>query len=206
MHPIEHLIYQLRSAPVRTYPFPHIWLENVFPLAYYQRLCEALIGDFRFQQIAAYPNRQFCNDLPPDLMKDLSSLRLAATIRDLFRLSCDMEGWIRWTRDGCGYSLGPHTDTTSKVASLLFYMPSKSQDEGPWGTSLYLPKEPVDDDGQKHWRFDKFHLIHTFPFQANTCLAFPRADNSWHGVEPIVSNIQRDMIVYTLNHRTGGSK
>jgi hypothetical protein len=35
-HAEEHLIYQILNAPVRDYPFPHAFIENVFPNDYYQ--------------------------------------------------------------------------------------------------------------------------------------------------------------------------
>ncbi|HYC49398.1 MAG TPA: hypothetical protein VED01_28305 [Burkholderiales bacterium] len=34
----EHVIYRIATAPLRPYPFPHIYVENVFPAAYYAAL------------------------------------------------------------------------------------------------------------------------------------------------------------------------
>jgi hypothetical protein len=34
----EHAIYQIANAPLRLYPFPHIYVESVFPAAFYSAL------------------------------------------------------------------------------------------------------------------------------------------------------------------------
>ena len=38
-NPVEqHVLYQIFNAPVRTYPYPHIYVENVFPEDFYREL------------------------------------------------------------------------------------------------------------------------------------------------------------------------
>ena len=34
----EHVIYQLANAPLRPYPFPHLYVESIFPPEYYAEL------------------------------------------------------------------------------------------------------------------------------------------------------------------------
>ena len=34
----EHVIYQVANAPLRPYPFPHVYVENVFPEDFYAKL------------------------------------------------------------------------------------------------------------------------------------------------------------------------
>lgn len=34
----EHVIYQMLNAPLRKYPFPHIFVEEIFPKEFYQEL------------------------------------------------------------------------------------------------------------------------------------------------------------------------
>ncbi len=34
----EHVIYQILNTPLREYPFPHVYVENIFPDDYYQDL------------------------------------------------------------------------------------------------------------------------------------------------------------------------
>ena len=38
-NPVEqHVLYQIFNAPVRNYPYPHIYVENVFPEDFYREL------------------------------------------------------------------------------------------------------------------------------------------------------------------------
>ena len=37
-----HLAYKLGNAPINTFPFPHLYLENVFPLEFYKRIQQNL--------------------------------------------------------------------------------------------------------------------------------------------------------------------
>ena len=48
----EHVKYQIANTPVRQYPFPHFFVENVFPDEYYQKILEHWPGADRFQSIA----------------------------------------------------------------------------------------------------------------------------------------------------------
>jgi hypothetical protein len=34
----QHVIYQISNAPLREYPYPHIWVEGVFPMDFYARM------------------------------------------------------------------------------------------------------------------------------------------------------------------------
>ncbi|MFZ9635477.1 MAG: hypothetical protein ACO3EK_16795, partial [Alphaproteobacteria bacterium] len=40
----RHAIYQIAHAPLRTYPFPHVFVEDVLPAAFYRRLLANLPG------------------------------------------------------------------------------------------------------------------------------------------------------------------
>lgn len=49
---LEHVKYQLANTPVRKYPFPHFFVENVFPEDYYQQILANWPGEDRFKSIA----------------------------------------------------------------------------------------------------------------------------------------------------------
>jgi hypothetical protein len=101
--------------------------------------------------------------------------------------------------DRTDYSLGPHTDTTSKVVSVLFYLPGDDRLEK-HGTSLYVPRKPgFTCQGGPHYLFDGFERVATMPFLPNTMFAFVKTDNSFHGVEPIAdAGISRYLLLYDL--------
>ncbi len=64
----EYVKYRIANTPVRAYPFPHFFVENVFPQAYYEQILENWPGTDRFQSIAetgrtsggAYKERHVC--------------------------------------------------------------------------------------------------------------------------------------------------
>ena len=37
-----HVLYQIVNAPIRTFPFPHVYVENVFPQDYYREMRDRL--------------------------------------------------------------------------------------------------------------------------------------------------------------------
>jgi hypothetical protein len=70
-----HLAYSVGNAPVRHFPFPHIYVENVFPDDFYRRLREHLPPKKNFTTLKAlkrvsgdYPETRFVLPLEPDLI------------------------------------------------------------------------------------------------------------------------------------------
>jgi len=102
-------------------------------------------------------------------------------------------------RDGSSYSLGPHTDSPSKVLSLLFYLPPDDS-MAHLGTSIYVPNDPqFRCEGGPHYDFARFRRVCTMPYVPNTVFAFMKTTNSFHGVEPIAEQgIRRDLMLYDI--------
>ena len=101
--------------------------------------------------------------------------------------------------DRVRYALGPHTDTPSKVITLLFYLPS--DDSRPHlGTSIYAPRDPsFRCPGGPHYPFEQFERVVTMPYLPNTLFAFFKTDNSFHGVEPIRDpDYRRHLLLYDI--------
>ncbi len=48
----EHVKYRIANTAVREYPYPHFFVENVFPDAYYRQIVEFWPGMDQFQSIA----------------------------------------------------------------------------------------------------------------------------------------------------------
>lgn len=86
-----------------------------------------------------------------------------------------------------GYFLGPHTDRSDRIATLIFYLPET--DKNPeLGTSLFNPKQKgfVDsEETRKHYLFDKFDTVYTAPYVPNSAFFFPQTNYGFHGVLPI---------------------
>ena len=101
--------------------------------------------------------------------------------------------------DRVRYALGPHTDTPSKVITLLFYLPA--DDSRPHlGTSIYTPRDPAFScPGGPHHPYDLFDRVVTMPYLPNTLFAFFKNDRSFHGVEPIRDrDYRRHLLLYDV--------
>jgi hypothetical protein len=164
-----HFTYNLQSARVRPWPFPHVYYENVFPADFYASLVETMQDpeDFtpiaahgnvkRFDGTTAYPDRYVAlldeetEGLSPEwntATKVFRSLETRSAMLDKFidvvrpRLYKNPELGVdlQLIRDKTDYALGPHTDHPRRYVVLLVYLPKT--DENPHlGTSLYIPDD-----------------------------------------------------------------
>ena len=74
----EHVIYQLANAPLRPYPYPHLYAESIFPPEYYAELRDnwpkasqlAPLDSMGRVPKGAYPER-FVMPLTPEKVQDL---------------------------------------------------------------------------------------------------------------------------------------
>jgi hypothetical protein len=103
-----------------------------------------------------------------------------------------------YVRDYTGYELGPHTDSKSKVITVLFYLaPDTSRPD--LGTSMYTPrKEGMTCAGGPHYRYKDFVRTATMPYLPNSMFAFFKNDKSWHGVEPVEPGIERNLLLFDI--------
>jgi hypothetical protein len=101
--------------------------------------------------------------------------------------------------DRVRYALGPHTDTPTKVITLLFYLPADASHPH-LGTSIYVPRDPsFRCAGGPHYPFEQFERVVTMPYLPNTLFAFVKTDNSFHGVEPIRDrDYRRHLLLYDI--------
>lgn len=115
-----------------------------------------------------------------------------------------MRGEFLLMRDLPTYALGPHTNSPSKIVSVLFYLPADDS-HAELGTSLYLPRDPgFVCRGGPHHPFAGFNRVDTMPYRPNTLFAFPKTKRSFHGVEPLPSNpYRRDLLLYDIRSDVG---
>ena len=79
----EHVLYRIFNAPIRPYPYPHIFVENVFPEDFYIRLRANWPDDAAFMPIGdtgrvskdAYPQRLVLPLTPGDIEKLVTERR-----------------------------------------------------------------------------------------------------------------------------------
>lgn len=234
-HARLHAIYAIANAPVRPYPFPHIFVGDVFPAAFYDCLLRHLPPDRCFLPLVetglvgpAYSRNRLVVLPAPDHLDRLPEAdrafwsatfhsvfdaelsralidKFAPVIASRFALDSGPEARIvsrvnvSLTRDLAAYELGPHTDTPSKLVSMIVYLPP--DDRRPQlGTSLYLPRDRgFTCEGRRHHPFGPFERVTTLPYRPNAVLAFPKTSTSFHGVEPLADACgPRDTIQFNL--------
>lgn len=205
MNALEHAVYKLKNATIQRYPFPHFFVENVFPEEFYSHLIGNLPTDY--QPLGSYKSRQF-SDTMPDFMEGFKSSYFANAVLSMFskdfyerfpdssrpKLTTD---W-RFIRDSQDYHIGPHTDAPHKVVSLLFYLPDSFKDYDT-GTGIYVPDDHKQIcPGGPHYKFDGFSEVWRAPFHPNSVFGFWKTSNSWHAVEEISREIERNVLLFNV--------
>jgi hypothetical protein len=101
--------------------------------------------------------------------------------------------------DRTNYAIGPHTDATLRVASLLFYLPEDATFRR-YGTSFYQPLDPTFRcRGGPHYDFKGFRNAGTVEFLPNRLVVFPKSSRCFHGVEPVeLPGIERRLLIYNV--------
>lgn len=192
----------IESAELKTTPFNHLYVENIFPKETYQRLLSE-IKTIQYEEIEktrgtkGYPKR-FTADAPDFIKEILLKGKFKKALLDKFGIEDNNYAEdILLVRDYEGYQIPPHTDSLKKVITVLIYLPEDNSMEEE-GTSLYVPKREgfVCKTGQHH-KFEDFEKVWTAPFRQNSALIFARTDNSFHGVEP--SKKVRNVLLYNIN-------
>lgn len=227
-----HAEYRVANAPLQEYPYPHFYLRDVFPQDFYAELqrnlpdAEALQRLGQWQRAKGYPERSIMKlggERPAALSETQHQFwrrlaqwafagRFGSMVLGKFnaivdRRLRDMPGVevtdeLLLVHDRTHYSLGPHTDSPSKVISLLFYLPADDR-LAQYGTSIYVPKDPAFTcPGGPHHGFDGFDRLATMPFLPNSLFGFVKTDHSFHGVEPFEApGAGRWLLLYDLRLR-----
>lgn len=231
MTPLEHFCRSLARARVQLDPFPHFYLENVFPDDYYRELLRNLpstgvydnlyeVTDLKLDHFRHRNQRDmdagWTERLPVELQPFWKSFNewflgpeLARAVLDSF--SSQRSSWpevsveSQFIRHRAGYFLGPHSDLYTKLVVLLIYLAPDNGAEH-LGTSLYRPKDASFSCAEsKHYAFEDFIRVKTAPYRPNSLLAFMRSDISFHGLEPLsesdVATEGRDVIQYVLHDK-----
>jgi hypothetical protein len=209
------LCYKVGNAAISLFPFPHFYVENVFPQDFYNTLQENLpdpeamqpiekvrpvkgykerfVLDLGEQSLATLPagKQQFWKNMDDWLVGgrfgQLLFGKFAHLIEERYKGQPFPELYDEalLVQDVTNYKLGPHTDSPRKVITLLFYLP-KDDSQSHLGTSIYIPKDPnFTCQGGPHYAWDNFEKLYSMPFAPNSLFCFLKTFNSFHGVEPV---------------------
>jgi len=227
----NHVCYKIANAPLLAYPFPHFYVESVFPEDFYRALRARLPEAAAYTRLdetgsvtkGAYQERSVCSLLDLEeqeatrnagsfwaefnswLMSEQFAHLVAGKFRDgiIARYGPDAELNMhmdcRLVRDLTRYAISPHTDTPTKLVSLLFYLPPDERLVH-LGTSIYAPRAAeMSFDPSRHLVFDAFKKVVSMPFKPNSLFGFLRTDRSFHGVDQInEEGVVRDLLLYNI--------
>jgi hypothetical protein len=103
-------------------------------------------------------------------------------------------------RDRGGYSLGPHTDVSVKLGTLLLYVPEISGEFEGAGTVMFKHSDPAFScpAGSRHYPFAGFHEAKSVPYKSNTAFLFARSARSFHGVKAVPPGRTRYVLQYSI--------
>ena len=225
-----HLAYQVANAPVNPFPFPHLYVRDVFPSDFYARLQsmlpepramlplsqvrgvggydERFVMDFSPRQMAALAagQREFWEGMRSILVGGPFANLLLGKFGPLVKQRFGNRP-VRFyeeallVQDTTHYRLGPHTDAPRKVLTLLFYLPRDASQQH-LGTSMYVPRDRAFRcPGGPHHPRENFDLVWTMPFLPNSLFVFFKSDASFHGVETVGDpDCRRWLLLYDIYH------
>lgn len=189
---------------IKPEPFPHIYIDEFFTNEMYADILKNMPTDFveieKTRGTRGYPKRFTATpktEFWKNVYKQLTDRRFKQALCDKFGIeNKGLSEDILLVRDEPGYQISPHTDSTSKVITVLIYLPEDNSNEGE-GTSLFMPKQEgfICKMG-KHYEFKDFNKVKTMPYRPNCAFAFARTDNSFHGVE-LCSHV-RNVLLYNI--------
>lgn len=221
------VLYRIMNAEVKSWPFPHFHITDVFPPDIYQALIECLPGNEAYTPIQEYGTVGAGNsadrlilslgDANPGMPAIWNQIgdwmlgsRFAHAMLSKFRpfitrqwgealATKQLKKDARLVRDFTNYALPPHTDMREKVLAFLFYLP-KDAKHAHLGTSAYVPNDPAFRcPGGPHHPREDFTRVVTAPYLPNSLFGFIRTDNAFHGVEPVADPAaRRDLLLYNL--------
>ena len=183
------VLKRIYDAEVTAQPWPHIVVTKIFTDDVYDVILASLPKKHDMETFNAHRSFYWLvKDGEPVNGVDLFWQMLRAELFDNLAACLEAKFGIYGRSIGAelihdvpGYSIGPHTDTTDKAITGLFYLPDtgKYVDQG---TVLYQCDTP-DPRGKGHKFSDEYKPVTVVPYAPNTALFFPRTDMSFHGVK-----------------------
>lgn len=191
-------------AKVGKVPFSHLYIKEFFTKEDFREMIANMPDNYveieKSRGTKGYPERFTAipkGEIWDKVIGKLTDGRLKKALLEKFGI--EDKGFaedVLLVRDLPGYKIPPHTDSTSKIITVLIYLPQDESFVGE-GTSMFVPKKKgfTCKDG-RHYKFEDFKKVKTMPFKPNSAFIFARTDNSFHGVEPCEH--VRDVLLYNI--------
>lgn len=223
-----HSAYAMHRERVRTWPFPHLVVENFLDPGLFDALRSLDLSDRAIPRhpgmVATREGRRFSlysnggeaedgSQVPEALAtcrKVLAHPFTSAAMLEIFRpvvasrFKIDPLPWypsIEFIEDREGYALAPHTDVSQKVVTCLIYLARDGADPS-LGTRLYAPRPGAAGlpTRMDSRRVDPEALVEVCvaPYRPNTSLLFAPFLRSLHGVAATAPGTERRLLQYQI--------
>ena len=186
-------IAALTAAPCRPEPYPHWFLDTVFPSEAIELLQDLPFPAPALDGVSGTREAHNATRVYFDL-HNRQRFAVCGAVAEAFQspemvahlqkaCGADLEGTylrIEYAQDTDGFWLEPHTDIGVKRFTLLVYL---SDDEGheDLGTDIYA---------------DAGTWLGRSPFAPNKAMIFVPSDHSWHGFEPRpINGVRKSLII-----------
>lgn len=201
----RHTINAIKDAEVHQEPWLHCYVPNAFPALLYKEMLgnlptlDQMVPLNRKNQRHVYwleqhGRRPVVARFWAEFREELFDNMWEALEDKIRAVGKSMGGEL--LHDIPGYRLGPHTDTTDKLITCLFYLP-RSDEDARSGTALFKCDTP-DPRGKGHKFTPEFELVKTIPYKPNTAFFFQRSNMSYHGVLP--TQVERWLMAVDVFH------
>ncbi|ARU57148.1 FkbM family methyltransferase [Oleiphilus messinensis] len=229
--PLEHMQSVVANMDIRFEPYPHFYVENIFPDDYYRQMMamkpvgDELISinetgrtrgstyDNRFvmhlesglERLKSDEKRVFWDEFRKWFCSETLMVSIIRRFEQIILNSgvTDLNVFAEamFMRDLKGYSIGPHTDSPARLLTMMLYLPEDT-DHVHLGTSVYAPKDAAFRcSGSRHHRYEGFDKFFTAPYKPNSLFGFLKTNNSFHGFEEMQDEYKRDTMVYIVKHK-----
>lgn len=194
----------VEMAKMSKVPFLHLYIKEFFTKEDFREMIANMPNNYveieKSRGTKGYPERFTAipkGEIWDKVIGKLTDGRLKKALLEKFGI--EDKGFaedVLLVRDLPGYKIPPHTDSTSKIITVLIYLPQDESFVGE-GTSMFVPRKKgfTCKDG-RHYKFEDFKKVKTMPFKPNSAFIFARTDNSFHGVEPCEH--VRDVLLYNI--------
>ena len=221
-HIKTHFNSNLDKATIHQSPFQYLYYENVFPVNFYNDLITSLPNSPVYNPYAKerpggnnFPDRFIINlnekiealssswEIVRSVLQNRSTqITLMSKFQETTDLQMSKDNIFETDailiRDKTNYELSPHTDHPRRMVVLIIYL-AKSDEYQHLGTSLYTPIKPgLTCNGHWHHPRSQFNRVYTAPYKPNSALAFLKTNNSFHGVESVPEDEERNLIHFFI--------
>lgn len=218
----DHIKNKIHKAEIVFNPFKYTVVDDIFPENFYQELIEKRIPEellFSLKEMnrvgAGYSDSRKILKLKDNMPYMDNNIRgfyenitkylryhFSGLILDKFNIpNINLGIDLLYVKDSKNYRLGPHTDHKRKVLTALFYLPEVNS-INKFGTSIYKPKKSnFTCEGGHHYKSEFFEIVKTIEFKSNRLFCFEKSNNSFHGVEHVDKDIERNLLIFDIQKK-----